>query len=552
MPWRGPEYPGEFPTLGWLVAEWIEANCVVPDRAAAGEPFILSDAQLNHLLWQYRLHPDAEYDRDKPAAPFFYNGSLIVRPQKWGKGPFSASRVCAQAVGPVLFAGWDENGEPMGMPWPKPWIQVAASAEDQTKNIWRSLKSMIELGPLADVITDTGLGRMNLANGGLIEPVTASAKTRLGALITYVEIDQPEQMTAASGGEDLVDVLLRNVAAVGGRWAATGNAHDPTENSVQQTWLEKPLDDVYLDYPEPLPGSWANKRDRRRIVKNAYKDSPWVDIDRIMAETLRLDAKGDPGQAERYLGNRVRAGASKAFDIERFKTLAVERRIDGKIGIPKGRWVVIGFDGAVTKDTTGLTATDVATGHTVVVKAWARPLHLRDDQAWRIPIEEVNETVEWIYRGSGWKVWRGYFDPPHYRDDIARWISLYGDEHVQEWWTDRRKAMGYAIKDFVSDLAASTATAGPITHGPLDDTDEARLFHEMLVGHVGNAVRKLTKIPDEDPEATSPWLWIISKESESSVNKIDLAMCHILGQTARRDAIRAGILTQKTYRTAGW
>jgi hypothetical protein len=35
MPWRGPEYEGEFPTLGYEVAQWIQDNCVIPDREDA-------------------------------------------------------------------------------------------------------------------------------------------------------------------------------------------------------------------------------------------------------------------------------------------------------------------------------------------------------------------------------------------------------------------------------------------------------------------------------------------------------------------------------------
>jgi len=31
MPWRGPREAGEYPTLGYLVGEWIEANLVIPD-----------------------------------------------------------------------------------------------------------------------------------------------------------------------------------------------------------------------------------------------------------------------------------------------------------------------------------------------------------------------------------------------------------------------------------------------------------------------------------------------------------------------------------------
>jgi hypothetical protein len=144
---------------------------------------------------------------------------VLVRSQKWGKGPFSAARICAQAAGPVLFAGWDANGEPVGMPWATPHIQVAAIAEDQTDNIWRALKPMIELGPLASVIPDTGLERINLPGGGLIEPVTSKALTRLGARITYVELDEPHLMTRRNGGDKLADTMRRNVAGMGGRWS---------------------------------------------------------------------------------------------------------------------------------------------------------------------------------------------------------------------------------------------------------------------------------------------------------------------------------------------
>src|ERR687889_175310 len=229
--WRGARYPGEFPTLGHVVVAWMEAHCVIPDRLVAGEPFVLSDEQALHTLWQYRLHPDATVDVDRPAAPFVYNGSLLVRSQKWGKAPFSAARICAQAEGPVLFAGWAEGGEEtdwgyvyepgeaMGIEWATPHIQVAATADDQTENIWRALKPMIELGPLSSVISDTGLDRMNLRGGGIIERVSSNATTRLGARIVYVEIDQPESMTAVNGGEKLVDTLLRNVAGVVGESA---------------------------------------------------------------------------------------------------------------------------------------------------------------------------------------------------------------------------------------------------------------------------------------------------------------------------------------------
>ena len=43
--WRGRAYVGEYPTLGYHVIDWIEANLVVPDGPLVGEPFRLTDEQ---------------------------------------------------------------------------------------------------------------------------------------------------------------------------------------------------------------------------------------------------------------------------------------------------------------------------------------------------------------------------------------------------------------------------------------------------------------------------------------------------------------------------
>ncbi len=561
MSWHGPRWPGEFPTLGPLVVAWQERHCVIPDRAVAGRPFVPSDEQAQHQLWQFRLHPDATADLDRPAAPFVYYGSLLVRSQKWGKGPLSAARICSQAVGPVLFAGWAvggevydcrshgcgcgwvyeyEPGEPMGAAWATPHIQVAATADDQTENIWRALRPMIELGPLASVIYDTGLDRMNLAGGGIVERVSSNATTRLGARLTYLEVDQPESMTKQNGGEKLVDTLLRNLAGMGGRWAATGNAHDPTEMSVQQTWIERPTAEVIVDYPEPLAGSWTNKRERRRVLKHAYAGAPWVDVVRIEADCDRLEAKGDPGQAERFFGNRVVAGMSKAFDLEAYRALIGET-----VGIGAGRDVTLGFDGALTQDATGLVATDIETGHQVVVAVWERPLNLPDDADWQVPIVELDEAVELAF--TLWKVWRLYGDPPHYREDMSRWAGLYGADRIVEFWTNVRKRMAYALREFRTSMRE-----GVMSHGSLNDSAEAQADHEALMRHVGNAVRRPTNMRDEEDGS---FLWLISKDGQRSPRKIDLAMCAVLSWQARQDALRAGVMNKPAapdYSYASW
>jgi hypothetical protein len=122
--------------------------------------------------------------------------------------PAGRDHICAEAEGPVLFAGWageDDGyacadhgcgcgweyaydlGEPMGMAWPTPLIQITAYSEDQTDNTYDVLRPMIEKGPLADLIPKTGETFIRLRGAddqARIEIVTSSEQSRLGARAT--------------------------------------------------------------------------------------------------------------------------------------------------------------------------------------------------------------------------------------------------------------------------------------------------------------------------------------------------------------------------------
>ena len=305
MPWV-PKEPGEVPTLGYQVGDWIEANCVVPDQEHMGEPYTLTDEMWAFLAHHYRLKESARAGQHGPA--FFYRRSMLVRPQKWGKGPFTAAIICAEAMGPTIFDGWDADGDPVGRPQPSPKIQVTASAEDQVKNVYGALLPMIQLGPLADDIPDAGVTRINLPSGGYIDPVSSKARTRLGAPITFALQDETGMWTRENGGQDLADTQTRGLAGMKGRSIQTTNAWDPAEQSVAQTTFESKAADIYRDYVQtPTSLSYANKAERRKIHRLAYGDSWWVDLDYIEATALELMER-DPAQAERFFGNRIVVG----------------------------------------------------------------------------------------------------------------------------------------------------------------------------------------------------------------------------------------------------
>jgi hypothetical protein len=43
---------------------------------------------------------------------------VLSRSNGWGKSEFAGMLVCAEALGPVRFAGWDHDGKPLGRPVP--------------------------------------------------------------------------------------------------------------------------------------------------------------------------------------------------------------------------------------------------------------------------------------------------------------------------------------------------------------------------------------------------------------------------------------------------
>lgn len=306
MPWRGPEYSGEFPSLGWLVGEWIEAFCVIPDREHGGEPYKLTDEMWTFLAHHYRLNLDARVGQGAPA--FTYRRSILVRPQKWGKGPLTAAVICAEALGPVIFDGFDGAGDPVGRPQSTPRVQITATTDDQTGNVYKHLVPMIQRGPLADLIPDAGLTRINLPNRGWIEPVTSKATSRLGQPITLAIQDETSIWTKQNGGHALAKTQRRGLAGMSGRSIETTNAWNPAELSVAQMGFESKVKDIYKDYrPPPVHLSYRNKVERRRIHKIVYGDSWWVDLDAIEAEAAEI-LETDPADAERFFGNRVVAG----------------------------------------------------------------------------------------------------------------------------------------------------------------------------------------------------------------------------------------------------
>ncbi len=532
-----------WPTL-FVAHDWAEQHCVVPDSFRKGEQWEFWDWQSWCLLNFYRVKPTARVGQLAPA--FKYRRSQIVLPQKAGKAPHTSAHTCIEAVGPALFGGWAEGGETwdcrdhgcscgwiyeyepgeaMGMRWPTPLIQITAYAEDQTDNIYAALRPMIDNGPLAEQIPKTGEEFIRLPNDGRIDVVTSSARTRLGARVTFVPQDETGIWTPDAGMVKVAETQRRGLSGMGGRAEETTNAWDPSEGSVAQRTAEAGMKDVFRYHPEPPEDlDYTVKKDREKIHRHVYSGSISVDPEAIEAEAAEL-IKLDPHQAERFYGNRCVSGKDKAFNIARFKSLG-----DPDTQIADGRQVVLSFDGSQQFDATGLMATDIETGFQQVVGFWQRPLELGPDDEWNIDTQDVHQHVEEAF--EKFDVWRLYGDPPYWRTEMDEWAGIYGEKRVVKWETQRRKVMCYATKAWVTDMAN-----GALSH---DGSPE-------LVDHVKNAVKRMTKMRDGD---SKDFLWYPGKEHAHSLNRIDLAIVAIIGWTARSEALAAGVINEPEYGSA--
>jgi hypothetical protein len=526
--------PASRPSLGPLVACWIEAHCVIPDRDDRGKPFRLYDEQLRFLDRHYELKPTAQVGQLAPA--FRYRRSLLVRPQKWGKGPLTAAQVCAEGVGPVLFAGWAtggevydcrdhgcgcgfvfefEPGEPMGRAWATPLIQITALSEEQTDNIYGALRPMIECGPLAELIPRTGEEFIRLPGGGRVDTVTSSAQSRLGQRVTFVPQDEVGLWNATNKMLKVADTQYRGLAGMGGRAALTTNGWDPAEASVAQLAYESPADDINRDFVQaPANLSYGNKVERRRIHRIVYGDSltsrgGHIDLDSIEAEAADLVAR-DIGQAQRFFGNMIVYGAGSWMDGDAWDARARPR------DVPAGTAIVLGFDGSDTDDWTVLRAeTEDGYQFTPTYGPDRRPA-IWNPAEWggQVPRLEVAAAVDEVM--TRYRVVRLYADPPGWKTELDGWAERYGDKVALRWETYRITQMHAAAVRLHTDVCKT-------------DTGFTHDGNQLVAVHFRNA-RTLAR-PGQR--------YVLGKPSQTQ--KIDAVISSILAHEAAGDVTAAGL-----------
>ncbi|WP_269929112.1 hypothetical protein [Kocuria massiliensis] len=543
-----PDYPGEVPTLGYLVLDWMTEYLAMPDREEY-EPFMPTREQAEFILNFYRIDPVTGRRKIRRAS--------ISRPKGWGKSPFLSAIAIAEGLAPVVFDGWDAQGKPVGKPWARvrtPVVQLLAVSEDQTKNAWTPLLEMIRQGPVWDEYPglDPMDSQVNLPSGR-IEFRTSSPTSAEGNKPVLCVLDQTESWTPSNGGVKLAAVARRNAGKVGGATIEAPNAFEPGAGSVaEQTamyWAqiqagEAKDDGLFVDHRE-----WPESTDlesAESIVAGlalAYGDSAelpggcvvhdppcdgkvwpkgWVDLDRIRAEIW--DPATLVSDSSRFYGNKAHADAD-AF-VTDYQWAQAEAGADTpEVGPDEP--VVLGFDGSRHRkvgvtDATVLIAQRVSDGFSWPVGIWEQP-DTAAGRDWEPPEYEIEQTLSQFF--DDYHVVGFYADPSLWESNVATWESKFGERlkakaqgnsHPIRWRTNQLRRVAEGVE----------VMRNNILNGELIHAGNAALTRHILNARVRQ--KSFGKL--------------LYKEFPDSSRKIDAAYGLMLATLARVDALARGDL----------
>ena len=525
MGWK-PEFPGEFPTLGYEVLEWMSDMLAMPDRADY-EPFILTPEQANFILNYYRIDP--------LTGKRVYRRAVWSRPKGSGKSPLMGAIGICEALAPVLFDGWDANGRPVGKPWAEvrtPLVQFAAVNEEQTRNAFDPLLEMLRQGPVLDYYDVDPMETFVALPKGRIEYITAAATSKEGAKPVFAALDQTEGWIRSNGGVNLAAVLRRNAGKIGGTTIETPNAYRPGMGSVSEATAEYHAsikegrareEGLLYDHREaPADTDMADKDSLYKGLLHVYGDSAednggWVDLGRIMQEIW--DPATDPQDARQFYLNQVTHASDSWMSRPELMGAA-----DSTVVIPDGERVVLGFDGSKGRsrgkaDATALVGMSVDSKHLFTIKVWERSD--ADPQDWSPNPAEVDAVVRETFQK--FNVLGFYADPSGWTGQIAQWEADFG-----------RRLRVKASRD--APISAWPRGKDTKVSEHVEKLRQALVMREItwdggsaLMRHILNARRRSTRTG-----------YLLYKQFPDSPDKIDAAYAAVMAYKAYIDALSRG------------
>lgn len=526
-------------TLGPQVCDLIEDRFIYGPGSLKGRPYVIDPEFRAFLYRAYEVYPQGH--RLAGRRRF----KRVVMSVRKGVGKTEKMALIAGVElhpdGPVRCDGFDAHGDPVGRPVRDPYIPMLAHTQGQVEELgYGALYVMLTEGPDSDLF-DCSLERIvrldewGRADGKAV-PLSGSPGSRDGARTTLNCFDEPHRMhlpRQVEAHETMVANLEKRVledpwglyvgtAGELGQGSVAEGLHAEAEN-IRDGRITDPQ--LFYLHREAGPGhDLGTIAGRLAAVEEAtgpvgeYGPGQFESIARQWERPT-----ADKAYLERVWLNRWVKSGRQAFDTSRWAELHVRGGVEVP-AIKRGALVAAGFDGARMRDSTALVITEVQTGIQQVVGLWERPVGASDDTSspdyWEVDEAEVTAAVEAMMRD--FQVWRLYCDPPHWTETVGTWSGRWPDR-VEEWWTNRHRAMGQATRAYREAIAAGQVAWS---------TDS--VFAESFSRHVAAAGRKDLHLWDDDETR----LFILEKIHRD--RKFDAAMAACLSWRARLDALAKG------------
>jgi len=473
-------------------------------------PFVLTDEQARLVLDWYRVDDRGE---------FIYRRGIIEMAKGWGKSPLVAGAMAlAELAGPVIFDGWDAEGEPVGrqrtrgdMP---ALVQIAAVSEEQADNTYGALYQMLVANDhraAKELHIDDGRTRLYLTDRpGELHPVTASAGSREGQRLTFAVLDETHLWTPQNGGVKLAGTVRRNAAKMGGRTIETTNAPRLGERSVAErsgSDVQRGFSGIlyYNRRPQYEPQPDQSDEELLESLDAAYGDAHWIDRARILKEIR--DPSTDWDDAQRFFFNCRIAGTGRAVDPRRWADLAAPK------DVPAQSYIGLGFDGSINEDETWLMGC-LPDGYSFVIGRWHRPQGAVD---YTVPRLDVHTRLAWAF--DHFNVGLFLYDPPKWWSEGEVWAAKYDrgkrpeDKRVLAFDTNQARRFAPAV-----DRWRTAIREGTHTHdGDPDLADHVKAAH----------LKKVQLTAAEDDGRTK---YVIVKGEDR--RKIDGAVADVLAYEA--------------------
>lgn len=547
---RSPEHV-RHRSLGWLGVAWMEYFTVHGPGDVQGMAVRHGDEFTGFIADCYALND---------AGRLLYDSAFLSRPKGTDKSGLGSRFALFEALGPCRFGGWAqggevyedpwdlgfsytyEQGEPMGRPVRVPYIRIMATEESQTGNVYDTIHFNLtdESSPLSFVPgVDAGLTRTNLPDGGEVTPSTASSASKDGGKETFVVFDESHLYNLPDLRQMYRTVTrnLRKRKKIAGTWfLETTTMFAPGQDSVAESTFRTAeaikegrtrRQKLLYDHRWGECANLADEKALRAAIADAYGDAmDWNDLDGLVDEFF--DPRSLVEDSRRYFLNAETSASDSWLAAHEWKACADPTRF-----LEDRDLVTLGFDGAVSDDSTALVACRVSDGHLELLGCWEKPDIPPPD--WQVDREAVDAAVAAAM--ARFEVVGFYGDPAHWQDYLDRWSGEFGERmrvkatasRPMEWWTNRPKLMVAALERFHE--AASAKGSKGLSYTPAADrTGHEAAMASTLTRHVLNARRRVGRMGVT-----------IAKEYPRSPKKIDAAMAAVLAYEARADAVAGGV-----------